>query len=72
MIPEQPTNGWTKYEQLVLTQLHELKADVKELREDMSALKTSMAVTKFKLALIGTIAGMVGSGIVFAFAGHLK
>ena len=63
-----PTNGWSKYQQLVLYRLDEQDKTMHEIKEDVKELKDSMTVVKFKLALIGMASG-TGASSLFAAIG---
>lgn len=69
MTPTKHTNGWSKYEELVLFRLDQQDTVLKELTKSVQSLKTSMALTKLKLGLIGFVSGTIGSALVYAFAG---
>ena len=60
-----PENGdWKEYKRLVIDRLDEMRLSIKELREDFLTQASDVVALKTKLALIGVISGMVGSGAV--------
>ena len=60
-----PENGdWKEYKRLVIDRLDEMRLSIKELREDFLTQASDVVALKTKLALIGVVSGMVGSGAV--------
>lgn len=58
-------NGWSKYQELVLYRLDEMKEAIETLDKRVDALAKSQLITKVKLATVGSVAGVIGSLLVF-------
>lgn len=58
-------NGWKEWEKLVLYRLDELQASVQKLNARVDALSKSQLITRVRLATLGSIAGVIGTGAVF-------
>lgn len=53
-------NGWLEYKLLVLARLDSLE----KINDSVHELRTEMAMLKLKVAVIGAIAGILGSTIL--------
>jgi hypothetical protein len=58
------TNGWTKYEQLVLFRLDQQDRKLDTMAKDIQQLTESVMLLKFKAAVLGTIGGAITSAMV--------
>lgn len=69
-----PGNGWGRYEERVLSELIDLKADMKALAREindlkqgeLSKLKVEVAMLKVKSGLWGAAAGFVPAAVIVA------
>ena len=56
-------NGWSEYQKLVLSDLHDLKQSNKEARETMSRVGAEIAALKVKAGIWGGLAGLIPFGL---------
>lgn len=68
-------DGWERYQERVLSEIHDLKADVKSIRSDIAQihmneiteLKVEIAMLKIKSGLWGAAAGLLPAGLLVAY-----
>jgi hypothetical protein len=60
------TNGWNKYQKLILFRLDEQDAKLESIQEKVEQLNESMTLVKFKMALIGAGSGAVSAALLSA------
>lgn len=58
------SNGWNKWEKLIVSEMEANKSFRTEIREMLSLLKDDVSGLKVKAALAGGFAGLVGTGLV--------
>jgi hypothetical protein len=65
-------NGWARYQERVLAELHDLRRDVREIDQrinDMQArvlaeVKVKLAMLEVRSGIIGAIAGSIPAGVL--------
>lgn len=53
------TNGWSKYEKLILTEIKDLKTAVIDMRDTLGSINTRVTVLEWKSGLWGALAGLI-------------
>jgi hypothetical protein len=56
--------GWERYQELVLSELKGLKAEIKDLRDICFKLHTDITILKSKAVAWGAVAGFVSSAAI--------
>jgi len=61
-------NGWEKYQQLVLSEIKDLKEQVAHVYRNLTDLKIDVAQLKVKAGVFGAVAGFLGAAVPIAVA----
>ena len=58
-----PPNGWSAHEKLVLSEIRDLKQDVRGMQTDLTMIKSELAALKVKAGAWGALAGLIPFGL---------
>lgn len=66
------SNGWNEYKKLILHELQENTEALKTISVSITEMKQDISGLKVKAALVGGIAGVVGTALVTAVLSAFK
>lgn len=64
---EEEGNGWNRYQKLVLSEIRELKGEVKALRDEQGKTKIDVAMLQVKAGVFGLVGGLLPFGLFVAY-----
>lgn len=56
-------NGWSEYQRLVLSEIHELKEDTRALRDSVAKMQAELSALQVKAGVWGGLAGLIPFGV---------